>query len=273
MLMTQLKPMGEIQAISCMGAAIISCDGCNEVYFPEAEAEGAYGALLRSGAASGIARGSYICDPENLGLFLKYHSGLFDNASAVLVFSCGVGAQVVAEMLAGAPVFVCCDTFPLPGHQGVTPTEHDCLQCGECHLNSTGGICPIASCAKSLVNGQCGGSKKGRCEVDRDMECGWERINLRLSRLGLLPSGPAKLRDFALLGQRRCGAIGDGAIGGDAIGGGANSDGANSGGAIGDSAIGDGAIGDGAIGGGANSDGANSDDADSKSGGGWYEDH
>ena len=54
--------------------------------------------------------------------------------------------------------------------------EYKCDQCGECYLNLTGGICPITACSKSLVNGQCGGSKNGKCEVDSEMECGWERI-------------------------------------------------------------------------------------------------
>ena len=59
-------------------------------------------------------------------------------------------------------VCAACDTYPVPGFQGVTPLEYKCDQCGECYLNLTGGICPITACSKSLVNGQCGGSKNGK---------------------------------------------------------------------------------------------------------------
>lgn len=117
----------------------------------------------------------------------------------VLVFSCGVGVQTIAEYLGNKPVYAACDTYPLPGFQGVTPLEYDCKQCGECYLNITGGICPITACSKSLVNGQCGGSKNGKCEVDSNMECGWERIYRRLAQLGRLDvlKCPTQVRNFA----------------------------------------------------------------------------
>ena len=87
----------------------------------------------------------------------------------------------------------------LPGFQGVTPLEYDCGQCGECFLNLSGGICPITACSMSLVNGQCGGSKDGRCEVDPNMECGWERIYRRLEAVGRLDAlkCPTQVRNFA----------------------------------------------------------------------------
>ena len=74
-----------------------------------------------------------------------------------------------------------------------------CDQCGECYLNLTGGICPITACSKSLVNGQCGGSKNGKCEVDSEMECGWERIYRRLKEIGRLDAlkCPTQIHNFA----------------------------------------------------------------------------
>jgi len=95
----------------------------------------------------------------------------------------------------------------------VTPLEYNCAQCGDCHLNETGGICPITSCAKSLVNGQCGGARNGKCEVDKDMECGWTLIYKRLEARGTLsaargsggsgcksaPRHTVNLRNFSLL--------------------------------------------------------------------------
>ena len=132
-------------------------------------------------------------------LRLEAHKSEIDAADAVLVLSCGVGVQTVAAYLEDKKVYAACDTYPLPGFQGVTPLEYNCDQCGECYLNLTGGICPITACSKSLVNGQCGGAKNGRCEVDGDMECGWERIYRRLAQVGRLDAlkCPTQVRNFA----------------------------------------------------------------------------
>ena len=110
----------------------------------------------------------------------------------------GVGVQTVAAFLEDKKVYAGCDTLPLPGFQGVTPLEFDCGRCGECYLNDTGGICPITACSKSLVNGQCGGSKNGKCEVDKDMDCGWERIYRKLEKLNKLDTlkHPVRVRNF-----------------------------------------------------------------------------
>ena len=191
MLITKLKPKEDILPLAKGKTVVISCEGCKEVYFPEHEAAEL---IKEMGAAAVIT--DYVCNPENNQL--KKHMDKLNNADTVLVLSCGVGVQTVAAAFEGKKVFAACDTYPLPGYQGVTPLEYDCALCGECFLNLTGGICPITACSKSLVNGQCGGCKDGRCEVDKDMECGWERIYRRLEKLGLLDNMAysAKLRDF-----------------------------------------------------------------------------
>ena len=61
-----------------------------------------------------------------------------------------------------------------------------CQGCGDCVLEITGGICPIARCSKSLLNGPCGGSSEGKCEIDPEVDCGWQLIYDRLSALGKL---------------------------------------------------------------------------------------
>ncbi|MCL2226929.1 MAG: methylenetetrahydrofolate reductase C-terminal domain-containing protein [Oscillospiraceae bacterium] len=199
MLITQLKTADEIKSLAGSKTVIISCEGCKEVHFPAAAAGELQKDLLGSGTASKVIRTEYVCSPENLSVQTKKHMDKLNAADTIVVFSCGVGVQSVSEKFAGKPVFAGCDTLPLPGYQGVTPLEVDCDQCGECYLNSTGGICPIASCSKSLVNGQCGGCKDGKCEVDKEMECAWDRIYKRLDKLQLLDSMkyPAKLRNFA----------------------------------------------------------------------------
>ena len=201
MLITELKQKEDILSLAKGKAFIISCLGCKEVYFPVNEAEELQNGLVADGTASMTLTTDYICNPENLKLQLQKHMSKFNEADTVLVFSCGVGVQTVAETFAGKMVFAACDTFPLPGHQGITPLEPECDQCAQCHLNETGGICPVTACSKGLLNGQCGGSKNGMCEVDKDMECGWERIYRRLEKLGKLEAllHPVKIRDYTAI--------------------------------------------------------------------------
>ena len=198
MLITQLKAKDVIESLAKAKTVIINCHGCKEVYFPELEAEELQKELMENGDVSLIITTDYICNPDHQALQFQKHMDKINEADTVLVFSCGVGVQTVAASLEDKKVFAGCDTYPLPGFQGVTPLEFDCGRCGECYLNNTGGICPITACSKGLVNGQCGGSKNGKCEVDKDMECGWERIYRKLERLEKLSAlnFPAKIRNF-----------------------------------------------------------------------------
>jgi hypothetical protein len=113
-----------------------------------------------------------------------------EEADVVVSLACGAGVQQVAEASAGLqrPVQV------VPGinttflgaavEQGVWAER--CQGCGDCVLEITGGICPIARCSKSLLNGPCGGSSGGKCEIDPDVDCGWQLIYDRLAALGKL---------------------------------------------------------------------------------------
>lgn len=200
MLITQLKAKETIVSlVDGKKVFIINCQGCKEVHFPEKEAVELQKELAADGRLTGAITTDYICNPENMKLRLQKHMSKIEEADVVLVLSCGVGVQTVAEYLEGKKVCAACDTYPLPGFQGVTPLEYKCDQCGECYLNLTGGICPITACSKSLVNGQCGGSKDGKCEVDSSMECGWERIYRRLEKLGRLDAlkCPTQVRNYA----------------------------------------------------------------------------
>ena len=199
MLITQLKDKETILSLLTGKVFIINCHGCREVRFPEEEAVELRKELAAAGKLTGFITTDYICNVENLKLRLEKHADEIAAADAVLVLSCGVGVQTVAEQLAGKKVFAGCDTVALPGFQGVTPLEYKCDQCGECYLNITGGICPITACSKSLVNGQCGGSKDGKCEVNPEMECGWERIYRRLKMVGRLDAFkcPTQIRNYA----------------------------------------------------------------------------
>ena len=199
MLMTKLKSKDEILSLTSGSFFVINCHGCKEVGFPEEDAKALETALMEAGRLAGTITTDYVCNPTELTLRLKSCLGIIGEADAVLVLSCGVGVQTVAEYLEDYKVFAACDTIELPGFQGVTPLEYDCGQCGECYLNLTGGICPITACSKSLVNGPCGGtSDSGKCEVCPDMECGWERIIQKLKAQGRLDvlRCPTQIHDF-----------------------------------------------------------------------------
>ena len=199
MLMTKLKSMEEILSLTSGSFFVINCHGCKEVGFPEEDAKALEKALMEAGRLAGTITTDYVCNPTELTLRLRSCLGVIGEADAVLVLSCGVGVQTVAEYLEDYKVFAACDTIELPGFQGVTPLEYDCGQCGQCFLNLTGGICPITACSKSLVNGPCGGtSDSGKCEVCPEVECGWERIIQRLKAQGRLDvlKCPTQLHDF-----------------------------------------------------------------------------
>lgn len=105
---------------------------------------------------------------------------------AVLSTACGVGVNFLAELLADIPVLPGLNTqfFGAVKEPGVF-TEL-CAGCGECILHLTGGICPVATCAKGLLNGPCGGCKDGNCEISPDIKCAWVRIYERMKKLGRL---------------------------------------------------------------------------------------
>jgi ferredoxin len=108
-------------------------------------------------------------------------------ADAVLSMACGVGVQFCSEIFPGVRVLPALDTkfYGTTEEQGVWSER--CAGCGTCVLADFGGICPIARCSKSLLNGPCGGSQDGKCEVDPDhLDCGWQLIYDRLNTLGLL---------------------------------------------------------------------------------------
>ena len=117
----------------------------------------------------------------------------------VIVISCGLGIQTVAD-LADKPVYAASNSLNYRGHHGMALTKKSCDACAQCYLNITGGICPVVDCSKSLVNGQCGGAKDGKCEVDCNKDCAWEKIYKRLEKQGRLSEfldQPVQVRDYS----------------------------------------------------------------------------
>ena len=201
MLMTKIKSREEVLSRIRGKVFAVICYGCKEVNLASAEheAEVLLAGLKENESVTGVLTTDYICNPEYFHARFDRYAEEIAAADTILVFSCGVGVQTVASFFPQKRVVPACDTYRLPGFQGVTPLQHDCKQCGECFLNLTGGICPLTACSKSLVNGQCGGAKDGKCEVDPSMECGWERIQKRLEKIGRLDAlkCPIQIRNYA----------------------------------------------------------------------------
>ncbi len=126
------------------------------------------------------------CDAE-------YNAKCRDNVEmvdAIVSIACGVGIQYLGEMYTKTPIYPGVNTMMLGTNVDVGKWEERCFACGECILDKTGGICPICRCSKSIMNGPCGGSQYGKCEVSapvkEEVPCGWQLIYDRLSELGQL---------------------------------------------------------------------------------------
>ncbi len=108
-----------------------------------------------------------------------------DEATGILVMTCGFGVQTVARFTS-KPVYPALNTLFIGKEESPGHFSEICRQCGECMLAWTGGICPVTACTKGLLNGPCGGTNDGKCEVDPDKDCAWTLIYQRLEKQGRL---------------------------------------------------------------------------------------
>ena len=120
------------------------------------------------------------CDPE----YVEEIVAMTGNADAVLSMACGCGVQQLAMRYKDMPVFPAVNTKFMGASERQGVWAERCQGCGNCVLGETGGICPIARCAKRLMNGPCGGSTTGKCEIDEHVDCAWQLIWDRLKELG-----------------------------------------------------------------------------------------
>lgn len=128
------------------------------------------------------------CDREFLSLFRDH----VEEADAVVSLACGAGIQFLAEMYPDTPVFPGVDTSFIGVAEGAGIWTERCRSCNQCYLGITGGICPVTMCAKSLLNGPCGGPQDGKCETSPERDCAWVQIIERLERQSRLDI----LKDF-----------------------------------------------------------------------------
>jgi ferredoxin len=169
---------------------VAGCGTCVSVCFAGGEKEaGVLASLLRlqaqkEGRALEVLEQTVKrqCDTE----FLDEMAAKVESVDAVLSIACGCGIQFMAERFPKKPILPGLNTrfIGVTLEQGVWSER--CAMCGDCLLDRTGGICPVARCAKRLHNGPCGGSSGGKCEVGKDRDCGWALIVERLKNLGQL---------------------------------------------------------------------------------------
>ena len=125
---------------------------------------------------------------DNLtGEAMREYGQRIDQADVLLIMTCAFGVQTIARQLKKM-VVPALDTLFIGKENGIGQFDEICTQCGTCILGETGGICPVTSCHKGLVNGPCGGTNNGKCEIDPEKDCAWTLIYNRLKELGRLDS-------------------------------------------------------------------------------------
>ncbi len=215
MITGEQKPLGEIKGFlgDRSKVLVVGCGTCVTVCFAggEKEAQVLASSLRMSTRLDGNPKEvtdvtvQRQCEWEYLDLIEKE----VKEADMVVSIACGIGVQAMAKHFPGKWIVPGLNTtfLGLPEEQGVWTEQ--CQACGNCVLALTGGICPIARCSKQLLNGPCGGSEKGLCEVKHikrdhgvpvmqtdargrqtpvleDMDCAWHLIHERLKEFGQL---------------------------------------------------------------------------------------
>ncbi|MES0342849.1 MAG: methylenetetrahydrofolate reductase C-terminal domain-containing protein [Anaerolineales bacterium] len=202
MITAEQKPLDEIKGLiaDAKNVLVVGCGTCVTVCFAGGEKEaGILATSLRMASKLDDSPKEVTHTTVQRQCEWEYIDPLADeirDADVVVSIGCGIGVQAIAERFSDAIVVPGLNTtfLGMPTEQGIW--EERCAACGDCILGLTGGICPIARCAKQLLNGPCGGSQDGICEIDPDTLCAWQLIYDRLKaqdRLHLLEEiQPAK---------------------------------------------------------------------------------
>ena len=189
MITAEQKPLEEIQQMltGVDKLLILGCGTCVTVCLAGGEKEVATLAeLLRlKGSPPKITEATIErqCDEE----FFEEVTRKIEDADAVLSLACGAGVQLLARIFPDKCVYPGVNTLFIGLVEEQGKWLESCLACGDCKLGKFGGVCPVTRCSKSLLNGPCGGSVEGKCEVDTEnIDCAWQLIYDRLAKLGQL---------------------------------------------------------------------------------------
>ena len=180
-LVEYVKPFKRLLLLGCNECVTVcAAGGRKEVGLL---ASGLQMALLKAGSTIEIRQHTVErqCDPE----YVEELVPMIDGADAIMSMACGCGVQQIAARFKDKPVFPAVNTTFMGASERQGVWAERCQGCGNCLLGITGGICPIARCAKQLMNGPCGGSTNGKCEISDDVDCAWQLIWDRLKALGL----------------------------------------------------------------------------------------
>ena len=124
------------------------------------------------------------CD-EMTEVAFKENEGAINNANCVLVMACALGVHRLS-LYTDLPIIPALDTLFIGVEDSPGYFHEVCAQCGQCILGEMAGICPLTRCHKGLLNGPCGGTNNGKCEVDKEKDCAWTLIYQRLEEQGRL---------------------------------------------------------------------------------------
>ncbi|MCP4714769.1 MAG: hypothetical protein GY868_06590 [Deltaproteobacteria bacterium] len=192
MIVGEQKPLAEIKEIIApyKKVLVLGCGTCVKTCFAGGEDEVA---TLASALRLSFKKEGTDCTIEEYTVerqcedeFIQESSRAIARNDAVLSLACGAGVQAIAKRFAKAPVLPGVNTtfIGILEKQGLFTEE--CLGCGDCKLALFGSVCPVTRCSKKLLNGPCGGSQNGVCEIDPDTPCAWQLIIDRLTVLGQL---------------------------------------------------------------------------------------
>jgi ferredoxin len=192
MIVAEEKPLEKIlEMIKPYGRVLIAgCGGCVTVCLTGGEKEvGVLASEIRIARSQAGFPVEVLEQTEERQCDAEYNARFLENVrqvDAVVSLACGIGIQYLGERYPGTPVYPGVNTLMLGANIDIGKWEERCFACGDCILDRTGGICPIVRCSKSLLNGPCGGSQNGHCEVSGEVPCGWQLIYERLSAIGQL---------------------------------------------------------------------------------------
>ena len=122
------------------------------------------------------------CDELGYEILEEQHEAV-EASEALLIMTCAYGVQTIGSQLKKT-VIPALDTIFIGKESASGSFNEVCIQCGQCILGETGGLCPVTSCHKGLVNGPCGGTNNGKCEIDSNKDCVWTLIYNRLKQFG-----------------------------------------------------------------------------------------
>jgi ferredoxin len=192
MIVGERKPLEQIERMleGFQKILIVGCGTCVAVSMAggEKEVEELAAQLRMKGKLDGRERTideitvTRQCDKEYLEQLAKY----VDQYDVILSAACGAGVQFLAERYDTKIVLPALNTLFIGVAEGAGVWTQRCMACADCLLDQTGGICPMTICAKNLLNGPCGGTAHGKCEVDAEKDCAWTLIYNRLKKLGRL---------------------------------------------------------------------------------------